>query len=144
MLISLSCIPYKYALEKFINTAVVDRDQSDPSVYTVLTAKSKITNIAISEVMIFTPKWNVTTNTFRPPVSTLRFRTGVSVTDIILQYYHRNMAAEVMGIIDGEYGGSSRDLRAGGLSYQPSYTPHGGKNSSVAFTSCWNLMLTTK
>jgi homogentisate 1,2-dioxygenase len=56
-------------MEKFINTAVVDRDQSDPSVYTVLTAKSKIPNVAIAEVMVFTPKWNVTTNTFRPPVS---------------------------------------------------------------------------
>lgn len=37
------------------------------------------------------------------------------------------MAAEVMGIIQGSYGGSSRDLRAGGLSFQSSYTPHGGK-----------------
>ncbi|KAH8680910.1 homogentisate 1,2-dioxygenase [Xylariales sp. PMI_506] len=100
-------VPYKYALERFINTAVVDRDQSDPSVYTVLTAKSKVPGVAISEFMAFTPKWNVSTNTFRPP------------------YYHRNMAAEVMGILYGPYGGSSRDLRAGGLSYQSSYTPHG-------------------
>lgn len=58
---------------------------------------------------------------------------GPHFADIKLQYYHRNMAAEVMGIIDGPYGGSSRDLRAGGLSVQPSYTPHGGKNSSAAF-----------
>lgn len=68
-LTSYSCIPYKYALDKFINVAVVDRDQSDPSVYTVLTAKSKIPGVAITEVMAFTPKWNATTNTFRPPVS---------------------------------------------------------------------------
>lgn len=40
------------------------------------------------------------------------------------------MAAEVMGIIQGPYGGSSRDLRAGGLSFQSSYTPHGGKMNS--------------
>ncbi|KAK6202122.1 hypothetical protein LQW54_008991 [Pestalotiopsis sp. IQ-011] len=102
-----NCIPYKYALDRFINTAVVDRDQSDPSVYTVLTAKSKIPGVAITEVMAFTPKWNATTNSFRPP------------------YYHRNMAAEVMGIIQGPYAGSSRDLRAGGLSFQPSYMAHG-------------------
>jgi hypothetical protein len=68
-LLGYSCIPYKYALERFINTAVVDRDQSDPSVYTVLTAKSKIPGVAITEVMAFTPKWNATTNSFRPPVS---------------------------------------------------------------------------
>lgn len=36
------------------------------------------------------------------------------------------MATEVMGIIYGPYGGSSRDLQAGGLSYQSSYMPHGG------------------
>ncbi|ORY63172.1 homogentisate 1,2-dioxygenase [Pseudomassariella vexata] len=102
-----NCVPYKYGLENFINTAVVDRDQSDPSVYTVLTAKSKIPNVAISELMAFTPKWNVSTNTFRPP------------------YYHRNMACEIMGLIYGPYCGSSRKLAAGGLSYQSSYTPHG-------------------
>ncbi|KAH9883325.1 homogentisate 1,2-dioxygenase [Xylariomycetidae sp. FL2044] len=100
-------IPYKYAAERFINTAVVDRDQSDPTVYTVLTAKSKVPHVSISEVCLFTPKWNPTTNSFRPP------------------YYHRNMAAELMGIIYGNYGGSSRDLQAGGLSYQPSYGAHG-------------------
>ncbi|KAI0022680.1 homogentisate 1,2-dioxygenase [Xylariomycetidae sp. FL0641] len=100
-------IPYKYEARRFINSAVVDRDQSDPTVYTVLTAKSKIPNVSISEVCLFTPKWNVSTNTFRPP------------------YYHRNMASEIMGIIYGKYGGSSRDLRAGGLSYQPSYAAHG-------------------
>ncbi|KAI1339161.1 homogentisate 1,2-dioxygenase [Xylariaceae sp. FL0016] len=114
-------VPYKYAAEKFINVAVVDRDQSDPTVYTILTAKSKIPNVSISEVAFFTPKWNVSTNTFRPP------------------YYHRNMAAEMMGIIYGKYGGSSRDLCAGGLSYQPSYAPHG--ESYEVFTAASNREL---
>lgn len=31
--------PYKYALEKFINAATVDRNQSDPSIYCVLTGQ---------------------------------------------------------------------------------------------------------
>lgn len=30
-----------------------------------------------------------------------------------------------MGVVYGAYGGSSKDLRAGGLSLQPSYMPHG-------------------
>jgi homogentisate 1,2-dioxygenase len=36
--------PYKYALERFINSATVDRDQSDPSMYCVLRrgAKSRV------------------------------------------------------------------------------------------------------
>lgn len=64
-----SYVPYKYATEKFINVSVVDRDQSDPTVYCLLTAKSKIPGVSISEVCIFTPRWSVTTNSFRPPVS---------------------------------------------------------------------------
>lgn len=36
------------------------------------------------------------------------------------------MAAEIMGLIYGKYGGSSKDLRPGGLNVQPNYMPHGG------------------
>ncbi|EOO03785.1 putative homogentisate -dioxygenase protein [Phaeoacremonium minimum UCRPA7] len=94
-------------MEKFINAAMVDRDQADPTLYTVLTAKSKHSQISLTDFLAFTPKWNVTSNTFRPP------------------YYHRNKTTEIMGVVYGAYGGSSKDLRAGGLSLQPSYMPHG-------------------
>lgn len=99
--------PYKYAMEKFINSATVDRDQSDPSIYCVLTAKSKIPGVSLSDFLIFTPKWSVTRNTFRPP------------------YYHRNVATELMGMIYGTWGGSATLLEPGGLTYEPSYMPHG-------------------
>ncbi|KAL3472357.1 Homogentisate 1,2-dioxygenase [Aspergillus californicus] len=99
--------PYKYALEKFINSATVDRDQSDPSIYCVLTAKSKRTGIALSEFLVFTPKWSATSNTFRPP------------------YYHRNVASEIMGMVYGKWGGSATNLQPGGLTFEPSYMPHG-------------------
>ncbi|EOO02373.1 putative homogentisate -dioxygenase protein [Phaeoacremonium minimum UCRPA7] len=99
--------PYKYAMEKFINSATVDRDQSDPSIYCVLTAKSKIPGVSLSDFLIFTPKWSVTRNTFRPP------------------YYHRNVATELMGMIYGTWAGSATLLEPGGLTYEPSYMPHG-------------------
>lgn len=99
--------PYKYALEKFINAATVDRDQSDPSIYCVLTAKSKILGVSMADFLVFTPKWSVTRNTFRPP------------------YYHRNVATELMGMIYGVWGGSATHLEPGGLTYEPSYMPHG-------------------
>jgi len=99
--------PYKYALERFINSATVDRDQSDPSIYCVLTAKSKIPGVSTSDFLIFTPKWQVTRNTFRPP------------------YYHRNVATELMGMVYGTWGGSGTSLEPGGLTYEPSYMPHG-------------------
>jgi homogentisate 1,2-dioxygenase len=98
--------PYKYAMEKFINMSTVDRDQADPSIYCVLTAKSKISGVALSDFLVFTPKWCVTSNTFRPP------------------YYHRNVATEIMGMVYGSWALSSA-LESGGLTYEPSYMPHG-------------------
>ncbi|KAI3318891.1 homogentisate 1,2-dioxygenase [Xylariaceae sp. AK1471] len=98
--------PYKYAMEKFINSATVGQDQSDPSIYCVLTAKSKATSVALSDFLIFTPKWCVTSNTFRPP------------------YYHRNVATEIMGMLYGKWNLTSL-LQPGGLTYEPSYMPHG-------------------
>jgi hypothetical protein len=67
-LLTASYVPYKYATEKFVNVAVVDKDQSDPTVYTVLTAKSKTPGTSITDVMVFTPKWCAATKSFRPPV----------------------------------------------------------------------------
>jgi homogentisate 1,2-dioxygenase len=43
------------------------------------------------------------------------------------------MATEIVGIIYGEYKGTSRDLRAGGLSFQSSYMPHGGKYPFIPY-----------
>ncbi|KAL4962872.1 Homogentisate 1,2-dioxygenase [Aspergillus stella-maris] len=99
--------PYKYCLEKFINASTTARDQSDPSIYCVLTAKSKRPGVSLAEFLVFTPKWNATTNTFRPP------------------YYHRNVATELMGMIYGVWGGSGTNLTPGGLTFEPSYMPHG-------------------
>ncbi|KAF2085525.1 homogentisate 1,2-dioxygenase [Saccharata proteae CBS 121410] len=99
--------PYKYALEKFINSATVDREQSDPTIYCVLTAKSKIPHVSLTDFLVFTPKWSVTTNTFRPP------------------YYHRNTATEIMGMAYGTWAGTGHALAPGGLSYEASFMPHG-------------------
>ncbi|KAL4864578.1 hypothetical protein BDV12DRAFT_201005 [Aspergillus spectabilis] len=99
--------PYKYAMEKFINSATVAWDQSDPSIYCVLTAKSKRSRVALSDFLVFTPKWSTTRNTFWPP------------------YYHRNVATEIMGMAYGKWAGSTTCLQPGGLTYEPSYMPHG-------------------
>jgi len=101
--------PYKYAMEKFVNSATVDKEQSDPSIYCVLAAKSKMTGCALSELLVFTPRWSTTSNTFRPP------------------YYHRNVATEIMGMPYGVWSGSATLLEPGGLTYEPSFMPHGGK-----------------
>jgi homogentisate 1,2-dioxygenase len=100
-------VPYKYAIEKFVNMTNVEKDQADPTIYCVLTAKSRMPNVSLTDLLVFTPKWITTSDTFRPP------------------YYHRNMSTEIMGLLYGTYGGSSHVLEPGGLSYEASYMPHG-------------------
>ncbi|KIY48782.1 putative homogentisate 1,2-dioxygenase [Fistulina hepatica ATCC 64428] len=100
-------VPYKYLLTKFVNVGNLEKDQMDPTVYCVLTARSKIPGVSLTDFLVFTPRWSVATDTFRPP------------------YYHRNMSTEVMGLLYGTYGGSSHVLEPGGLSYEASFMPHG-------------------
>lgn len=52
------------------------KEQLDPTVYTVLTAKSKIPGVSLTEFAVFTPKWLNTQDTFRPPVRSLCFETA--------------------------------------------------------------------
>lgn len=65
-------VPYKYDLRKFMTINTVSFDHCDPSIFTVLTAQSTRSGVAIADFVIFPPRWGVAENTFRPP------------------YYHRN------------------------------------------------------
>lgn len=100
-------VPVKYNLNNFINLVNSNKDQADPTLYCVFTVKSQKRDRPLSDFLIFTEKWLTAEGTFRPP------------------YYHRNMSTEVMGLVFGEYGGSSHVLAPGGLSYEASYMPHG-------------------
>jgi len=100
-------VPYKYALEKFVNVGSISKDHIDPSIFCVLTAKSKTPGAPLADFLIFSPRWDVATDTFRPP------------------YYHRNSATEFMGLIYGVYGGRSDDFLPGGASYETGFCPHG-------------------
>lgn len=82
--------PYKYDMEKFCPLACGIKEQCDPVIYTVLTAKSKTPKIALSEFAVYTAKYITALDTYRPP------------------YYHRNMSTEMLGMIYGEYHGSVR------------------------------------
>ncbi|KAL0945421.1 hypothetical protein HGRIS_000913 [Hohenbuehelia grisea] len=100
-------VPYKYAMEKFVNIGSISKDHIDPSIFCVLTAKSKAPGIPLTDFLIFSPRWDVASNTFRPP------------------YYHRNCATEFMGLVYGEYGGRSDSFSPGGASYETGFCPHG-------------------
>jgi homogentisate 1,2-dioxygenase len=99
--------PYKYDLTKFVNVGSISVDHIDPSIFTVLTAKSRDPAAPLCDVIIFSPRWDTASNTYRPP------------------YYHRNVASELMGLIYGEYGGRSDAFQPGGLSYECGCVPHG-------------------
>ena len=77
-----SYCPYKYAMEKFgtvvrllsslcanstvsVNLGTVEKEQVDPTVYCILTAKSKIPGKSLTDFCAFTPRWCTSTNTFR-------------------------------------------------------------------------------
>ncbi|KAG8707931.1 hypothetical protein FRC08_000215 [Ceratobasidium sp. 394] len=100
-------VPYKYALEKFVNVGSISKDHIDPSIFCVLTARSKTAGTPLSDFLIFSPRWDVASETFRPP------------------FYHRNAASEFMGLIYGNYQGRSDDFAPGGASYECGHVAHG-------------------
>ncbi|KAL5526159.1 hypothetical protein ACEPAG_7497 [Sanghuangporus baumii] len=100
-------VPYKYAMEKFVNVGSISKDHIDPSIFCVLTAKSKTPGTPLADFLIFSPRWDVASNTFRPP------------------YYHRNCATEFMGLIYGIYSGRSDEFQPGSCSYETGFCPHG-------------------
>ncbi|KAL1618081.1 hypothetical protein SLS56_010706 [Neofusicoccum ribis] len=122
--------PCKYALDRFVGVANTETDQADPTVYCVLipgephkadpnanpqTAKSKAApGSSLIDFLAFQPRWSTTRNTFRPP------------------YFHRNTAAELMGLAFGAWPGSGHALAPGGLSFEPPYMPHGESHARWA------------
>ncbi|KAF8059866.1 Homogentisate 1,2-dioxygenase [Lyophyllum atratum] len=70
-------VPYKYALSKFISVGSISKDHIDPSIFCVLTAPSKHPHVPLANFLAFSPRWDVASGTFRPPVSVLCFVTSL-------------------------------------------------------------------
>lgn len=102
-----SYVPYKYDLSKFVYAGSISKDHIDPSIFCVLSAKSKAPGTPLADLLIFGERWDVAEGTFRPP------------------YYHRNSATEFMGLIHGNYGGRSDEFQPGGASFENGFCPHG-------------------
>ncbi|KAI9822498.1 MAG: hypothetical protein M1827_000217 [Pycnora praestabilis] len=100
-------VPYKYDLTKFVNVGSISVDHIDPSIFCVLTARSRDPAAPLADFLIFSPRWDVASHTYRPP------------------YYHRNVASEFMGLLYGGYGGRSDEFAPGGASYECGMVPHG-------------------
>ena len=99
--------PYKYDLSSYCPIGAVLFDHPDPSIFTVLTAPSGIEGTANIDFVLFSDRWLVAEDTFRPP------------------WYHRNVMSELMGNIRGQYDAKPQGFVPGGMSLHNMMLPHG-------------------
>jgi len=100
-------VPMKYDTARFMTIGSISIDHPDPSIFTVLTSPSDTPGVANCDFVIFPPRWLVMEDTFRPP------------------WYHRNVMAEFMGLVHGQYDAKPQGFRPGGMSLHNSHVPHG-------------------
>lgn len=99
--------PYKYDLRRFNAIGSISFDHPDPSIFTVLTSPSDMPGSANVDVVVFAPRILVAENTFRPP------------------WFHRNVASEFMGLIQGVYDAKVDGFLPGGASLHNCMSAHG-------------------
>ncbi len=99
--------PCKYDLRDFNAIGSISYDHPDPSIFTVLTSPSDTPGTANLDFVVFPPRTLVMENTFRPP------------------WFHRNVASEFMGLIQGVYDAKAEGFLPGGASLHNCMTPHG-------------------
>jgi homogentisate 1,2-dioxygenase len=114
-------VPVKYDTARFMTIGSISFDHPDPSIFTVLTSPSDTPGVANCDFVIFPPRWLVAEDTFRPP------------------WYHRNVMAEFMGLVHGQYDAKPEGFKPGGMSLHNSFVPHGPDTD--AFTKASHAVL---
>jgi len=99
--------PCKYDLRRFNTIGSISFDHPDPSIFLVLQAQSDTPGVDTLDFVIFPPRWLAAENTFRPP------------------WFHRNIAAEFMGLIHGAYDAKAEGFVPGGSSLHNCMSGHG-------------------
>ncbi|MBS0577968.1 MAG: homogentisate 1,2-dioxygenase [Proteobacteria bacterium] len=99
--------PYKYDLRRFNTIGSVSYDHPDPSIFLVLQSPSDTAGVDELDFVIFPPRWLVMQDTFRPP------------------WFHRNVASEFMGLIEGVYDAKAEGFEPGGGSLHNCMSGHG-------------------
>jgi homogentisate 1,2-dioxygenase len=122
--------PYKYDLRRFNTMGSVSYDHPDPSIFLVLQSTSDTPGVDNVDFVIFPPRWLVMQHTFRPP------------------WFHRNIASEFMGLIQGVYDAKSDGFAPGGASLHNCMSAHGPdavtfENATRADTSQPEQLLNT-
>ena len=109
--------PCKYDLRRFNTIGSISYDHPDPSIFLVLQSPSDTAGVDSIDFVIFPPRWLVAENTFRPP------------------WFHRNIAAEFMGLIHGQYDAKEHGFLAGGASLHNCMSGHGPDAATFAKAS---------
>jgi homogentisate 1,2-dioxygenase len=99
--------PYKYDLRRFNTIGSISYDHPDPSIFLVLHSASDTPGVDAIDFAIFPPRWLAAENTFRPP------------------WFHRNVASEFMGLINGAYDAKAEGFVPGGASLHNCMSGHG-------------------
>lgn len=116
-------VPYKYDLRRFSPVGPILFDHADPSIFTVLTSPSETPGTANIDFVIFSDRWLVAENTFRPP------------------WYHMNVMSEFMGLIHGVYDAKTGGgFVPGGVSLHNTMLPHGPDRDAFEKASNANLV----
>lgn len=102
--------PYKYDLRRFNTIGSISYDHPDPSIFLVLQSLSDTAGVDTIDFVIFPPRWLSMTNTFRRP------------------WFHRNVASEFMGLIEGVYDAKDEGFLPGGASLHNCMSGHGPDN----------------
>ena len=100
-------VPCKYDLRRFNTLGSVSYDHPDPSIFLVLQSISDTPGVDNVDFVVFPPRWLVMEDTFRPP------------------WYHRNVASEFMGLIEGVYDAKAEGFVPGGASLHNCMCGHG-------------------
>jgi homogentisate 1,2-dioxygenase len=109
--------PYKYDLRRFNTIGSTSFDHPDPSIFLVLQAPSDTAGVDLIDFVIFPPRWLVMEHTFRPP------------------WFHRNVASEFMGLIEGVYDAKAEGFLPGGASLHNCMSGHGPDAETFARAS---------
>ncbi len=112
--------PYKYDTALFCPIGPTLFDHPDPSLGTVLTSPSEKAGTANMDLVIFSDRWLVAEDTFRPP------------------WFHSNTMSEFMGLISGSYD-AKPGHSPGTSTLHNQFFPHGPTADVVAAASSAEL-----
>ncbi len=118
--------PYRYDLRRFNTIGSISYDHPDPSIFLVLQSQSDTPGVDAIDFVIFPPRILAMEHTFRPP------------------WFHRNVASEFMGLIEGVYDAKAEGFVPGGASLHNCMTGHGPDTETFAKASTVDLSQPTR